>query len=242
MTIQAPKTSNWNFLKLEGGLFGGNGTNIETDKFKDFIGHLSASKTFLNENLSVSGGVSYYNGGFAQQTDTVYKIYDVAGVAGFQKTVHKGDKGTQAMRQYYGADLQVSLNSPAGITTLRGEYIAGTQPGTASANTSPTALVTENVYSRPISGGYVYFIQSIMQTKWEVMAKYDWYDPNTKLKGNNIAQSLPTDFAYPFGGNKPFVTGNSTDLAFNTTGLGLIYHWNTNVKITGYYEMVPNWA
>jgi hypothetical protein len=240
LTIQAPKTSNWNFIKLDAGLFNGNGTNVETDKYKDFIGRLSATKTLMNENLSVSGGISYYNGGFAQQTDTVYKMKTVDGIDGFQKSVHSKSKGNQVVRQYYGADLQISLNSIAGITTLRGEYIAGTQPGIASGNTSATALVSENVYSRPISGGYVYFVQSIMQTKWEIVAKYDWYDPNTKLSGNDIQQALPTTFTAPFAGNKPFVTGSSADIAFSTTGLGLIYHWNSNVKITGYYEMVKN--
>ena len=64
LTLQAPKASPWNFIKLDAGLFTGNGLNVETDKYKDFIGHLYANKSFMNENLNVGLGVSYYNGGW----------------------------------------------------------------------------------------------------------------------------------------------------------------------------------
>ena len=40
--------------------------------------------------------------------------------------------GGKLKREYIGFDLQASLHSGIGITTLRGEYITGTQPGTAS--------------------------------------------------------------------------------------------------------------
>ena len=43
LTIQAPKTSNWNFLKLELGVLAGNGINVETDSYKDVVAHLTAS-------------------------------------------------------------------------------------------------------------------------------------------------------------------------------------------------------
>ena len=56
LTIQAPKTSSWNFLKLDVGLFNGNAITSETDKFKDLIAHLSFKKVLMDENLQVSGG------------------------------------------------------------------------------------------------------------------------------------------------------------------------------------------
>ena len=68
LTIQPPKTSRFYFFKLEGGLFNGNGPNSELDKYKDFMGHLTLFKNILNENVSVSGGASYYSGGWRQDT------------------------------------------------------------------------------------------------------------------------------------------------------------------------------
>jgi hypothetical protein len=271
LTIQAPKTSNWNFIKLEAGLFGGNGTNVETDKYKDFIGHLSATKTLLNENLSIGGGVSYYKGGFASGTTNLYKMYDFTfsdGTVGKAFLARTVTAGSQLKREYYGVDAQLSYNSPIGITTIRGEYIAGQQPATAGSSTSPTGIFTNSqtystkagpdpkdatktiytttadkitnadAYLRYFTGGYVYFIQSIMQTKWEVVAKYDWYDPNNQVDGNKIAYLSTYDAAKKTVSNPSKTT--ATDLKYNTIGLGLIYHWNSNIKITGYYEIVNN--
>jgi hypothetical protein len=239
LTLQAPKTSSWNFLKLDAGLFNGNGESSsafsEVDKYKDFIGHLSANKTFFDETLSVGLGASYYDGGFALPKSSatgaklphVYKLKDVAGTETFvaDSAYAVGDK---AQRQYWGFDAQASLSTPAGLTTLRGEYIAGKQSAFKSIGntTSPTTTFpsTDDVYVRDFSGGYVYFIQSILNTKHEVVAKYDWYDPNTKVSGNQIG----------LGGT------SAADIKYSTLGLGWIYHWNTNVKITLYYEMVTN--
>lgn len=258
LTIQAPKTSPWNFIKLDAGLFTGNGLNIETDKYKDFISHLSVNKTFLNENLSVGLGASYYNGGWAAGTKYIYEMGDVTTssgtVKGFNVDSTSYKVGAKMKREYYGIDAQVSINSTIGITTLRGEYLWGTQPATEKTTNSPTgswtkdAVVTYttkydtvshsatttaktstpayNPYSRNFSGGYVYLVQSIGQTKHELVFKYDWYDPNTKISGNEIGVS----------GSK---TG-STDIKYSTIGLGWIYHWNSNVKLTAYYEIVNN--
>jgi hypothetical protein len=254
ITIQAPKTSPWNFIKLDAGLFTGNGLNVETDKYKDFIGHLSANKTFMNENLSVGLGASYYNGGWAAGTKYVYKMSDAGSTKGFVVDSTGYKVGAKIERSYYGIDAQISLNSIIGITTVRGEYIWGTQPGTEKTSGSPTgnwtkdpatvyttqydtmthiAITTAKTttsgydpYKRNFSGGYVYFVQSIGQTKHELVVKYDWYDPNTEVSGDEIG-----------------VNGSKTgapDLEYNTIGLGWIYHWNSNVKFTAYYEIVNN--
>ena len=162
--------------------------------------------------------------------------------------------GAKLKREYYGIEAQASLNSVIGITTLRGEYLWGTQPGTEATSGSPTGVWSKSpvtvytttydtlthvaktlaktttpnydAYIRNFSGGYVYFVQSIGHTKHEVVVKYDWYDPNTKIKGNEIGVANSK-------------TG-APDIKYNTLGLGWIYHWNSNVKITAYYELVTN--
>ena len=281
LAIQAPSSSPFNFIRLQGGMFTGNGLNPETDKYKDFIGQIIFKKTFLNENLNLSGGASYYNGGFAAMSpngkiDALSKGKDVyAYFYQWKNGAMSKDSliaGGKLKREYMGFDLQASLHSSIGITTLRGEYIMGTQPGTASINYSPTndqptatttnnsdSVVSEttgkpiqvpttttttaiasssNYYSRSFNGGYVTFIQNILQSKHEIIVKYDWYDPNTKVSGNEIGAGSTYDSKTKKLTN-PSGTGLA-DIKYSTIGVGWIYHWNSNVKITLYYEMVKN--
>ena len=127
-----PKTSPWNFIKLDAGLFNGNGINVETDKYKDFIGHLYAKKTYFDESLSVGLGASYYNGGFAEPASSqlgakLPHIYKMNGDV-FAAQPDSGKIGDKVKREYFGFDGQVSFQSAIGLTQIRGEYIMGTQP------------------------------------------------------------------------------------------------------------------
>lgn len=69
-----------------------------------------------------------------------------------------------------------------------------------------------------------------MQSPWQVIAKYDWYDPNTDVTGNEIGTTVVNGL----------VKTNATDLKYTTIGLGLAYRWDANVKLTAYYDMVTN--
>lgn len=222
LTLLPPKTSRFYFFKIEGGLFNGSGpTAVEFDNYKDFIGHATLFKNVMNENVSLSGGVSYYNGGWRQNTKYVYKM---AG-SGFVKD--STQIGNKVKREYFGVDAQVSIaNNPLGITTLRGEYIQGQQPGTSTGSISPATQPTGDVYIRKMQGAYFYFLQNILETPNQLVFKYDWYDPNTKVSGNQIG-----------------ITGSNTsaaDVKFTTIGLGWIYRWNSHIKITAYYDIVTN--
>ena len=68
LTFQMPKASPWSFIKIEAGLFAGNGINPEFDKKKDFIGRIGIQKTIFNEQVKYGIGVSHYNGGVYQGT------------------------------------------------------------------------------------------------------------------------------------------------------------------------------
>jgi hypothetical protein len=234
LTIQAPSTSPFSFIKLDAGFFNGNAINPETDKYKDFIGHLSLKKTLLDENLQLSGGVSFYNGGFALPIGTktgtkLPNVYKMSGKSFVLDTLKKiGDESPA--RQYIGLDVQATYSWMPGITTIKGEYISGTQPGSAgsiTATTSPKGAFVGDVYVRGFSGYYVYLIHRIMQTKHELVVKYDNYDPNTAVSGNDINPAV----------NKKT---SATDLAFTTIGLGWNYYMTSNLKITAYYDMVSN--
>jgi hypothetical protein len=247
VTIQAPKTSRWNWIKLDGGMFNGTGgpgaastvngsvssgntsNTADFDKYKDFIGHLSINRSTGGERIKFGLGGSYYDGSFASDTAFVYTPGQVNdSTSGFIKSDVKNKKGTAEKRQYMGGDAQFSIEWAPGITTLRGEYIEGDQPGTGKTSTSPAAMYSpgDGIYRRKFNGAYLYFLQNILSTPLQAVVKYDWYDPNTDVAGDVIGKT---------GSN----TG-ANDIKYTTLGLGLIYRWDANLKITLYYDMVEN--
>ncbi len=234
LTFNPPKTSRFNFLKVDAGLYNGIGPNaVDFDGFKDFIGHAMINKSSKNEKLKVGVGLSYYNGGWKQGTKYLYNMSDIAlgtgNVMAFAVDSTTSKVGTKLRREYFGADAQVSFDFPFGLTTLRGEYIQGKQPGVATSSTSPAAQPGD-AYLRNFNGGYFYWIQNIMQSKFQTVVKYDFYDPNTNVAGDNIGVKLS-------GKNK---ATNAADIKYSTLGLGLVYKWNSQVRITAYYDMVTN--
>lgn len=233
--IQGPKTSNWNWLRVEGGMINGTGApgvganTSDFDKRKDFIGRLSMVRTNLNETIKYSAGVSYYDGGFRVDNDTVYSVrVNDKGEKGFGIS-ESSFKGDDSHRQYYGADAQISVEWIGGITTLRGEYIRGKQPGSSSSSTSASSAFSSNLYNREFDGAYFYFIHNISHTPFQVILKYDWYDPNLDAKGNEIGKS--------FSGGKSF---GVADVKYQTIGAGLSWKFDANVKFIAYYDMVKN--
>jgi hypothetical protein len=222
LILQAPKTSPWYVLKLEAGLFAGNGISIDTDSKKDFIGHLSYNNSTPKMKYGV--GISLYDGFIFQPTNKVYTLAnnvfvensDAANLNGFAK------------RQYLGVDAQISTSSMLGLTSLRAEYLMGTQPGSSSSSNSPTATatVTGDTYIRSFTGGYIHFVQDIADTKHSITVKYDWYDPNSKINGEMIGLTNSK-------------TGKA-DMAYSTIGVGYFYRLNQNVKLSAYYDFISN--
>ena len=267
LTFQAPKTSKWNPLKLEMGLYNGTGganaagTNLEFDSKKDFIGHLTYNKSLKNEKLNFGVGVSYYNGGWRDGSTDKYDMNNIAGVEQFVKTSNTSFIGSITKREYYGVDAQVNMDLPWGLATLRGEYITGSQPGTSSSSTSPQTAPTStsNVTAKVVvpNGNY----NKTKDTTYTVAtgATTTTASPvyNRNFNGGyfyfiqNIAKTkfqvtVKYDWYDPntkISGKQIGVKGSNTssaDIKYSTLGLGLAYKWDNNIKITAYYAMVQN--
>lgn len=221
LILQATKTSSWSFLKLEAGLFAGNGIKQETDNRKDFIGHLVANKN-ISDAVKLGFGVSYYNGGVYQGTENIYTMQNKT----FMLNSDASNIGKYAKREYFGFDGQLYLLSSIGVTQLRGEYLWGTQPGSKSGSNSPNASTLPDIdtYIRNFNGGYAMLVQDINTTAFSVVLKYDWYDPNTKVFANEIGLN---------GTDKG-------DITYNTFGMGLLWRITNNVRLQAYYELVNN--
>jgi len=238
LTFQPPKTSRFNFIKVDAGLFSGAGpTVIDFDRYKDFIGHVSLNKSTRDERFKLGLGVSYYNGGWRQGTKYSYSVLDFTGsgtnpLYGFMidsTTTRVGDK---LRREYFGADAQLILDLPIGITQLRGEFITGTQPGIEKSSVSPSTQPSTDAYLRNFRGGYAYLIQNIGQSRNQLVLKYDVFDPNTAVSGNQLGNSA----GLPSG----VKSTSAYDAKYTTFGFGWIYRFNSQVKITAYYDWVIN--
>jgi len=234
ITLQPKKGTRYDWIKFDGALVTGNGNNIEFDTKKDFIGHLYIAKANKSETIKYGAGVSYYYGGVFQGSKYVYypgAATDVTQPGLVDST--DSNKNGFAKRHYLGFDGQFSVQSPIGFTTIRAEYITGQQPGAKSVNVSVSAgtLLDYDTYIRNVSGGYIYLIQGLGQTKNQLVLKYDWLDPNTKVSGTDIMAKTDE------GKN----TGlSAADVKYITLGIGWNYRFNSQVKLTAYYEIVKN--
>lgn len=210
---------------LNAGLYNGNGIGTDTDSKKDFIGKLAFLKK--TENAQIGAALSYYNGGIMGKDS----VYNFTSDKGYVKSA--SPKFSYEKREYFGIGAQYLNNWSFGTTSIRGEFMTGTQPGTSSTSKNPGKGASlgdgkTKLYVREFRGGYIMLCQNIGATKHTVTLKYDFYDPNTKVSGDEIGKAI---------------TGAGTskaDIAISTIGLGYIYRLNANVKLMAYYDMVTN--
>ncbi len=219
LQLQAPKEHPLNFLKLQAGLYSGSGIGKDPDSYKDFIGRLSANKT-IGSDMQWGAGISYYNGRVFQPKANYYSM---SGTSFVKDTCAVGD---YAKREYFGADAQFSFHNPLGRTTLRVEGIMGQQPGVKNSSVSNkdgNNFATE-LYLRPFIGGYAMLVHDIVGTKFAGVLKYDYYDQNTSVKGNELG------------------LGDTTlaDVAYTTFGFGVIYNFSKSLRLQTYVDLIFN--
>lgn len=232
LTIEPPAYSKFNFFKINAGVYNGTGLGFaEIDRHKDFAGQLILRHDFLNKHLRLSGGASYYNGAVMQSTPAYYSfVKDTGEFFHYRKNIDSSAIGKKYFkREYIGFDAQLTGDYKWGSTTLRAEYIFGTQPGMATANNTPTATGFD-IYNRSVNGAYFYFVQTFKDVKHnmshELVFKYDWFDPNTHVAGKQISSAA----AY----------FTPMDIKYQTFGVGYNFKPNEWVKLMCYYAIVKN--
>lgn len=216
------------FFKFDIGAFNGQGLsgNTDFDSYKDIISRFTVKPFSFSKVVSASAGLSLLQGGWRQATRYVYRVGRQSGTAFFMVDSSFGNIGAKAPRRYYGGDMQVVYKHAWGKTEFRGEYWEGTQSGTAATTANPGNLPAEPTYIRNFEGAFFYFLQNIVNTKWELMAKYDWYDPNRKVSSTEIGKT---------GTNL-----TAADIKFSTLGIGFTRYFTGNYKVLVYYDIVRN--
>jgi len=220
-------------LKVDAGIFNGQGLSgpEEYDSFKDFITRASVRRTKIAKDLFISGGISYLNGASRNGAPIFYTMTKTQG----GNYVFFGDSslsnvGRKSPRKYYGVDLQLLYENPLGKTELRGEYITGIQSSLFNSSITPgippvnITNQAQPIYIRNFCGGYFYLLHTFMK-KHQFFLKYDWYDPNIRLKGNEISTSKGLSAA---------------EIRYDTFGAGYVLYMNENVKFIFYYDNPVN--
>jgi len=259
--IESPRKFKPVYLRFDAGVVNGEGigntgtgqSSVSTGAYqsaKDFVTRLYVGKSFdlgggTKIGLNASG--SYYYGNVLQTTNNVFEVVknSVTGLdtmknitVGTSDTL--GKNHTNYHREYYGAHLQLNFDynmgaSASATTALRGEFIAGQQPGQASSSTVPlgagTALPAADLYVRKFQGYMVTVTQGFhfkagkqpMHT--DLTFKVDNYDPNTQISGTKITKGAGF---------------STTDLSYTTISGGLTFTPVPYMKLMFWYDHVVN--
>lgn len=218
-------------IKIDAGFFNGQGINAtgEFDNTKDFIGRISLKPVQLNKDLTFSAGISTLQGALLNNTKYIYTTEEQGSIKKMVVDSAVSNLGGSAPRKYYGADAQLKLsNGHNRFTEIRGEFVRGMQTGTANNAETPSALLsgTDGFYERNFNGAYFYFLQHLFNNRNQLVVKYDWYDPNTKVKGTDIGAA---------GSNL-----TAANIKYSTLGVGYINYMSENIKLVLYYARVWN--
>jgi hypothetical protein len=219
------------YLKADIGVFNGQGINAagDFDNTKDIIGNIALKPYQVNERITVSAGGSVLYGGLLQNTKYVYTTGEASGIKKEIIDSSAGNLHKTSPRHYYGANAQFKYKSKKGLTTeLRAEFLAGKQTGTNNNTETPIALLSGNdgFHIRNFNGAYFYLLQQVFSSKHQLLLKYDWYDPNSRVAGKEIGA--------------PGSNFTAANIRYNTLGFGYINYLTENVKIVLYYARVTN--
>ena len=231
VSFDARKEIGWlKKIKVDAGFFNGQGIvgNGDFDNKKDFISRVSLKPVALNKMVSLSAGASLLYGGLLQATKYVYSTAETDGTKNIAVDSAAANVGQFSPRIYKGIDAQIKIKNKVGFTELRAEYVTGTQTGSSTSSETPTALMSGNsgFYKRNFNGAYLYFLQHLFSLRQQLVIKYDWYDPNTKVKGKEIGEAN-TDFS-------------AADIKYSTLNIGYNYAISPLVKLSVFYAIVTN--
>jgi phosphate-selective porin len=192
-------------LKLQLAVLNGNFTGKEAkdvDKKKDIMGRATYSFSLPGAGMGIDLGMHGYYGSLVAKTNYVSN-YEA------QMDSLAGNLGSFYGKQWLGGEMQVFFDLLGGMS-IKGEYIRGKNATAGDSKTNPFK-------TRNFSGYYAYLIKNIGK-KNQFVARYDYYDPNTKFSGDDAKK----------------------EVAYNTLTLAWQYYLNDNIRISLNYDLVKN--
>ncbi len=247
-----------------------NPKNKDFDNFKDLMARLTY-QTKLGNFASLDFGVNGYLGYIKATNDTLLNgNYQVEKAVTVGQALH---------RNWAGAEVQLYMDVLGGMA-IKGEFMMGKNayPGyagkvtvsdpvvttinadTLSMNyvTTTTSTLRPNI-ERPFMGYYIYLLKNIGK-KNQLAIRWDYYDPNTKLKGDQIgvtkydasssSSSTTTQSSY---GSQTLLVNNTTnnvvsntyksgidDIAYGTLTVAWNYYFSDNIRFQLAYDYPIN--
>lgn len=187
----------------------------DVDSKKDIMSRIVYSIKIPSAGLSIDLGVNGYFGGVrVKNTTNKYTSMTDGALDSLQI-------GNYLKKQWYGAEIQIFADILGGLA-LKGEYVTGTNSTLSAldpaASTSTMAkLKGDPNKTRNFSGYYLYLIKNL-GSKNQFVARYDYYDPNTKFTGDAA----------------------KSEVNYKTLTLAWQYYLNDNIRISLNYEMPQN--
>ncbi len=216
---------NYAGFSLAAGIFNGTGIASDNDSRKDFSGRLDYTYEFKNQG-KLSAALSYYYGSILNSDDSHFIWQDGVGY-----TEKSNDYYTFSKREYLGTALRYENKDwKIGRTYLIGEFLWGSEPGLQNSNRNVSGGFYPSygvlpIYERPFAGGYAMLAQTIGDSRHVAVLKYDYYDPNRKVAGDEIGSLSNTGYV---------------DLKYTTYGVGYIFEWTKYFRVMAYYDFVLN--
>lgn len=196
-------------MAMNGNFTGSQAKDI--DSHKDLMARLVYSLNLTDAGIGIDLGATHYFGNNLAKTNKYVKNSD-GSLDSLNNVWHYLDK------HWTGGEIRLYADVLGGMS-VKAEYVAGINSVASTiAGTSTVAQMkaSPNLYNN-FSGYYFYFIKNI-GSKNQVVARYDYYDPNTKLSSDAA-----------------FVSVN-----YKTWTFAWQHYLNDNIRITAQYLMPEN--
>jgi phosphate-selective porin len=192
-------------LKLQFAVLNGNFTGNQqkdVDSKKDIMARATYSVKLPSSGIGIDFGAHVYYGGLMAKTKYVIDVEN-------QMDSIAGNMGSYLDKKWGGAEIQIYFDLLGGMA-LKGEYIAGQNAFPGDSKSNPYRV-------KQFSGYYAYLIKNIGR-KNQLVGRYDFLDPNTKLSGDAAGK----------------------DVYYKTLTLAWQFYLNDNIRFSLNYEMPWN--
>lgn len=204
--------------------------NKDFDNSKDIMVRGTYSLKFGNFGALDFGAHGYFGSLKSNSLKTLSSDYSTI------KDVKLGDA---VKRNWVGGEFQLFADVLGGMS-IKGEYIAGKNASIgyapiAAAGTTAAVPGVAN-FQNNFSGYYLYLIKNLGK-KNQFALRYDYYDPNTDIKGKDVKVLKYTS---PDATTLASRTSGKSDLATSTLSLALHHYFDDNLRISLNYDIVKN--
>ena len=198
--------------------------NKDYDNFKDIMARATYSFKLGNIGGLDIGAHAYFGSLKSNTNATLHSDFT---------TIDSSKVGDAVKRNWFGAEFQFFADVLGGMS-LKGEYITGKNAMLGGSKFANGNLLPN--FQNNFAGYYVYLIKNIGK-KNQFAFRYDYYDPNTDIKGSDVTISK-------YAGSNSRKIGSfkssKADLAYTTFTLAWHYYFDDNIRITLAYAIVQN--